>query len=615
MFYNFHALGIDTLGHRDGKVKTHCPQCHAQRSNKADKSLSADLGTGLFLCHYCGWSGKADDGSKRETTQVTQTAQATPASKPKAPQRPTPSPGRLLQYVLPTIESGELSTEQMEWLTQKRKLSKEAIAALGITSALHYFSQTGQKEPCLCFNYYEAGELLNVKYRTTDTKHFALTSGAELVPYHIDAIKDTLEAIITEGELDAAAFVTAGRTDVVSVPGGANRNLTWMDRFMESHFEQKCTVYIAVDTDTKGTELRIELLRRLGAERCRVVTYGEGCKDANELLVKSGPEALLKALADAPEVPIEGVFGSEDVSSEMRTLFENGLGKGADTGLENLDSLCTFETGRLCVITGHPGDGKSEFADELVLRLCLRHEWRAAYFSPENQPLPYHLSKLTEKLTGRRFKLGALTEQQYEASQRFLQQNVFSILPAEDFSVDTILERARQLVVRRGIRTLTIDPFNCLEHQIPSGQTETQYISSFLDRLANFARRHRVLVLLVAHPRKMQRDPNTGRLPVPNLQDINGSAAFVNKCDFGLVVERDREAGVTRIHVKKVKFRQLGTIGECAFVYNTVNGRFTPCREVPDAEQPKDRVKDVKFDCDTWLLSAEGASCTGRLPF
>ena len=132
---------------------------------------------------------------------------------------------------------------------------------------------------------------------------------------------------------------------------------------------------------------------------------------------------------------------------------------------------------------------------------------------------------------------------------------------------------------RRGIRILVLDPFNRLEHRIPGGQTETQYISAFLDLLANFAQRHQCLVILVAHPRKMQTDPLTKRLPVPTLQDINGSAAFVNKCDFGLVIERDRQAGVTRVHVKKVKFRHLGNIGECSFVFNPVNGRYSPCEE------------------------------------
>lgn len=609
MFYKFHELGIDTHGRTDGKLKTKCPHCLETRHNKADKSLSVDLTTGLYLCHHCGWSGRCPSYEDRRFSQENRRFPRGEVSVRMLSPIPVLPAGS--SYKRPEGEAGALTAGQLAWLTEGRGLSLEAIRELGITSAVHFMSQSGQQHSCLCFNYLVGGELVNIKYRAMDTKLFAMTPGAELVPYHIDAIRDTPEAIITEGELDAAAFVTAGRSDVVSVPSGANRNLTWMDRFMESHFEQKRVVYIAVDTDTKGTELRDELLRRLGAERCRVVTYGEGCKDANELLIRLGAAALTKALDEAPEIPLEGVFGAADVSEAMRALYENGLGKGAETGMENFDGLCTFETGRLCVITGHPGDGKSEFADELVLRLCLHHGWRAAYFSPENQPLPYHLSKLTEKLTGRRFKRGSLTAEQYEASQRYLQANVFSILPETDFGADTILDRARQLVARRGIRTLVIDPFNCLEHQIPAGQTETQYISSFLDRLSNFARRHRVLVVLVAHPRKMQRDPNTGRLPVPNLQDINGSAAFVNKCDFGLVVERDRDAGVTRLHVKKVKFRQLGTTGECAFVYNLVNGRFTPCHEAPDAEQAKDRVTGVKFDCDTWL----GAADTGRLLF
>ena len=122
-----------------------------------------------------------------------------------------------------------------------------------------------------------------------------------------------------------------------------------------------------------------------------------------------------------------------------------------------------------------------------MLRLCLNHQWRTAYFSPENQPLPYHLAKLTEKLTGQRFRKGLMTEMLYEKAQRYLAENISSILPKEDFTVESILERARQLVRRRGIRILVLDPFNRLEHRIPGGQTETQYISAFLDLLANFA--------------------------------------------------------------------------------------------------------------------------------
>lgn len=576
MSYNFHLLGIDVNGRTGGRFKTFCPQCRDQRHDKRDKSLSVNLDTGQYKCHYCEWCGQAPlPGSH--------------AVEKNDPPLWAGNPG-----------SDTLPESLQRWLVEVRHISMKAVEKLGITSSREYMPQTQKKEECLCFNYYENGERVNAKYRDLQ-KNFKLVAGAELIPYNIDGIRQTPECIITEGEMDAASFVTAGRTDVVSVPGGANQNLTWMDRFAESHFEDKRVVYIAVDTDTKGEILKKELLRRLGRERCRVVSYGEGCKDANELLLKSGKEALLQALADAPQQPLEGVFTAEDIGDELRTLFENGLSRGAETGWEEFDNLCTFELGRLCIITGHPGDGKSEFTDELTMRLCLRHEWRAAYFSPENLPLSYHLAKLFEKLTGNHFKQGFMPETRYEATRRFLAENVSSILPKEDFSVDTILGRARELVSRRGIRILIIDPFNKLEHRIPAGQTETQYISSFLDRLSSFAVRYRCLVILAAHPRKMTRDPATGRLPAPTLQDINGSAAFVNKCDFGLVVERDRDAGVTRIHVKKVKFRHLGGMGECTFVYNPVNGRYSPCHT--DEARPGEpaRISDTKFDNTPWV--------------
>ena len=93
-----------------------------------------------------------------------------------------------------------------------------------------------------------------------------MVKGAELIPYNIDAILDSPECIITEGEFDAAAFMTAGRKDVISVPAGAQSNLNWMDRFVETHFEPKKLIYIAVDEDNAGQSLSQE---QIGRASCR----------------------------------------------------------------------------------------------------------------------------------------------------------------------------------------------------------------------------------------------------------------------------------------------------------------------------------------------------------
>ncbi|MFV0404634.1 MAG: hypothetical protein ACK5KV_11945, partial [Bacteroides graminisolvens] len=47
IMFDFSKLGIDVNGRTSGKMKVKCPFCHDRRTNKRDKSLSVNLGTGL----------------------------------------------------------------------------------------------------------------------------------------------------------------------------------------------------------------------------------------------------------------------------------------------------------------------------------------------------------------------------------------------------------------------------------------------------------------------------------------------------------------------------------------------------------------------------------------
>lgn len=122
-----------------------------------------------------------------------------------------------------------------------------------------------------------------------------------------------------------------------------------------------------------------------------------------------------------------------------------------------------------------------------------------------------------------------MTEGLYERITRYLAKHVCHILPKEDFTVDAILSKGRELVARRGIRIFVIDPLNRIEHDMRPGQTETQYLSTLLNRLSGFATRNHCLVVLVAHPRKMNRNAITGQTPRPEMYDINGSADFTTR--------------------------------------------------------------------------------------
>lgn len=564
---NFDSVGISIpYGRTMGKVKVRCPKCADNRRNKADKSLSVDLERGLYNCHYCGWSGRVADEKEKEF-------------------KPEPK-----TYTKPVWNnSTDLSDKVVQWF-ETRKISQHTLRAMRISEGLEYMPQKRQQCDTIQFNYFRDGELINVKYRTAD-KCFKLVSNAELILWNIDAIRDTTECIITEGEMDALSFIECGFAHTVSVPNGAN-GTEYLDAYMETYFDSKETIYIAVDTDRKGTELRQDLIARFGSHRCRIVTYGDDCKDANEHLIRYGQRSLQSRIHEAEEIRMEGVFSLSDYASDLDSLFDNGMQRGMTIGHPNFDSLCSFETGRLCVVTGIPGHGKSEFVDEMAMLLNLRYGMKFAYFSPENFPITYLLSKLVSKLTGKRFERGHLKPNEYTGAKQYIDRNFSFICPSHDFSLDEVLDKAQYLVRKNGIKGLIIDPYNKIEHQIPNGMPETNYISMVLDRLILFAQKNNVLVFLVAHPRKMNKKTGEVNYDVPTLYDVNGSANFYNKADFGLSVFRDRVNNRVEVHVQKVKFRHLGECGTALFNYNLNNGRYVPY---------DDRALTVDWDNSNYL--------------
>lgn len=539
----FDDYGISIpYGKTTGRIKTVCPQCRDKRSHPNDRSLSVDLDKKVWNCHYCHWSGCLHDN--------------TPARPRKEYFRPQP---RRLNAVPPKVSA---------YMVQ-RGISEKTILAAKVDTAREFIPHAGKEMNVICFNYFRDGVLVNTKFRTGD-KHFKLISGAELPPYNMDSIVGKKECIITEGEMDCLSFIEAGCDNVVSVPNGAS-SLGFVDEYFEL-FEDKERIFLATDNDRAGIEMRDELIRRLGAERCCLVTFGEGCKDANDHLVKYGKESLCECLLNARDVKVSGVFDESDYDGELTDAYWHGFQKGFTTGHENLDPLLSFETKRLCVVTGIPTCGKSEFVDDMMVRINIRYGYKVGYFSPENLPFQYHAVKLLEKLTGDKFSQGTMAYQTFEKAKEYIRENFFHIMPEEGSTLSNILDKARYLVRRKGIRILVLDPYNRIENEQPGGMTETQYISWQLDRITEFAQRNDVLVILVAHPTKITRDNSDGG--VPSLYNISGSAHFYNKADFGLVIHRYDDH--TLVRVQKVKFRHMGNKGDAEFSFNTRNGRYAP---------------------------------------
>jgi twinkle protein len=273
-------------------------------------------------------------------------------------------------------------------------------------------------------------------------------------------------------------------------------------------------------------------------------------------------------------MPVEGVIDVDDNYDECYNLYLNGMQKGMEIGLSDIDDIITWERGRVAVVTGIPGHGKSEIVDFLALKLCLLYGWKIGYFSPENYPFKYHFSKLSSKLIGKSFDAKYMSKGEFDLSHQYISENISFVYPEDDMTFENILSKATYLVKRFGIKQFIIDPYNKIEHLRNKNESETDYVSRFLDRCCTFAKKYQVLFWIVAHPVKMKRKKDETSFEIPTLYDICGSSNFYNKPDYGLVVYRDFQNEIIELYVPKVKFKHLGVGGMAKLKYNFINGRL-----------------------------------------
>jgi twinkle protein len=133
------------------------------------------------------------------------------------------------------------------------------------------------------------------------------------------------------------------------------------------------------------------------------------------------------------------------------------------------------------------------------------------------------------------------------------------------------------LVLRKGIRGVILDPWNYIEHKYKAGQTETNYVSEALTKISAFCKRHQVHMLIVAHPRKLQK--TNGKYELVTLNDIAGSGNFWAKTDNGISIHRDGE--LVQVYVQKVRYSWLGKLGMCEFTFDKDRRKYVPMGE-PD---------------------------------
>lgn len=482
------------------------------------------------------------------------------------------------EVVRPQQRLEKLSSDFLSNFENKRKISNNTLLRFGITESIEWMPKAQKEIKVICFNYTKHGELVNIKFRGKD-KDMRLSKDAELVFYNLDAIEEETECVIVEGEIDCLSCHEAGIYNSVSVPNGANANYKYLDNCYE-FFTNKKKIIIAVDNDEAGRKLKEELINRFGKDRCYIASFPSDCKDANDVLVKHGKDELKNAIANAKAINIDGIIPTKERKEALLSLYRDGVPIGTPAGIIGLDDYIRFQLGLVTVITGAPSSGKSEMLDYIAASLAINQNWRFGVFSMENQPTYLHDQKIAEKIVGKAFafrkdKNHRIAESELELIFDTLDDRFKTIDKTQaDISVDGILEKAKELIHRYGIKGLIIDPYNKIYHKT-ANMYDPSYINEFMSKLTNFAVTWNIHIFLVAHPSKLLKEKSTGKVEVPSLYSISGGANFYNQMDNGIIIHRDREAKIVDVIIGKIRFSEQGMEGFVSFTFDTMTRQYT----------------------------------------
>lgn len=495
---------------RSGENRLKCPACSSDRKsfNQHTRTLQVrDWGDRItYHCWHCGEKGAVRKGGD--------------LFKPfKSSSKPVISKPPPKEEVKPLgVELSPLNRACYEWL-EDRGISKNTADLAGLRRG------NCRGDLAVGFPYLNAkGEITGYKLRSIERKTFGWEGNATgfFLGHMIDPAEPSM--IIHEGEMDALSSLEAGLKNPVSLPhgstGGSNPDDAKLACLSEAGPVLKAMkkIVVATDNDGPGRAVAAEIKRRVGLWRSYSVQWPEDCKDANDALLAGGPDLLRKIILGATPESIPGLTKPSAFKNDLMRFRRGDVLQGYSTGLSCIDHMFRITPGVFTTITGHPGHGKSEFVDQVHVNMAVREGWNFGIWSRENAGF-VHVAKLIEKFQRKRFHHdmnNVMNDRDVEAGFELVEKHAtFITSDGAPDTMETILDRMTGAVMRDGIKSCVIDPYNYISKN-PEVAREDLQISDMLSLGTDWAKNHECHVFFVAHPRTMDEDK------VPSGSSISG---------------------------------------------------------------------------------------------
>ena len=433
-----------------------------------------------------------------------------------------------------------------------RGISADTIRRYGVLEA------TNEKGSQIVFAYYDNDGYkfpLFLKFREINDKKFWTSRKADsyITLYGWQrVVQGATELILCEGEIDCLSFAEAGIA-ALSVPYGAGKEGKH-DRWIDNDWDQlrlARKIVLAMDNDNAGQETNAYLISRLGADRCYVLRYPEGCKDANDCL-RAGVnlrELLRNNITDGrpPELRTSTDYflkGNSDFLREIRADEEKKIEQitGELLPWQSPKDPFRCRQGEVTIWYGAPSSGKSKATSQyMAYSLCQGNRWMLA--SVEMAPDTF-IAHAVRQIYGPDYQCLEIENKERDAENEKLltsiSGNLWIYVQPQSYTIDDILDCLDFAHCRYGVDHFLLDNLSYLNIAYDDYAKQKEVML----KVVEYSKAYGIQSHIVCHTRKSNQSSNQSGVivgdPIPSADDLIGSGGLRQLAANMLAVWRNR---------------------------------------------------------------------------
>lgn len=398
----------------------------------------------------------------------------------------------------------------------------------------------------------------------------------------------TKKVCITYGVNNYEALKSAGFKSILWIRFGTPvSDLDSVIAASASVLDQCESIYV----DLGESRYAKEVMRRLG-ERAIEIKWPNPYASSSALLealteagnASLGIDLIRKTIENAKPAPIEGIFSVRDVADDVLDLYENGEKEGMSLDMNCFRTasgkdMLKLHRGTTMSVAGIPGSGKSRFTKFMMVRLAEDYDCKFALFDKETKPRKTVAQLCAIKLRKpfmRDLLEGRMDKEELHWAMNWVDEHFKFIRPSKgEYTVDDLLSKADVLVKQFGIDGLIVDAYNNLSQRRPKGAEPYEYLATSLEKFNDFRESRNVLLGIVVHPPKLEKNKK-GSYDPPTPYEAMGGSHFFNKCDMMLAVHRNKldQTFPVDVHIQKLRDEDMGILGVGHPMYDPAIGLY-----------------------------------------